>query len=286
MLAQPTPPFTRTFVSAQIGLDANSCLPTAPCRTFSRALSQTTASGEIIVLDSGGYGASLSIAQPVAIETPSGVYAGMSVVSGNGITINTSGAVRLRGLTLNSIAGAKGIHILAASSVSLDNLSVTGFNEEGLFLQSGTVLTVVDSAFNYNTDGVVADTATGTALLTLERVTLHGNLQGSGLDLGANARAAARDCIVTANYYGFSVFSSGSQVTIERALIAHADNYRYGVAVSNGGVARIANSVISNVYTSLGNHVTFPGTLVTRGNNHFSGITNTVGTITTDTTVY
>src|SRR5688572_13830433 len=140
--AQPTPPFARTFVSAEVGLDANSCLPTAPCRTFPRALSQTAAAGEIIVLDSGGYGASLSIAQPVAIETPDGVYAGMSVLSGNGITINTAGAVRLRGLTLNSVAGDKGIHVLAASSVSLDNISVNGFSEEGLFLQSGSVLTV------------------------------------------------------------------------------------------------------------------------------------------------
>ena len=46
----------RTAVSSG-GNDANSCALGAPCRTFSRAMSQTNDSGEILVLDSAGYGA-------------------------------------------------------------------------------------------------------------------------------------------------------------------------------------------------------------------------------------
>src|SRR5262245_6327741 len=44
----------RTFVSGS-GSDANACSRTAPCRTFTQALSQTSAGGEVVVLDSAGY---------------------------------------------------------------------------------------------------------------------------------------------------------------------------------------------------------------------------------------
>ena len=46
----------RTFV-ASTGNDANPCSIAAPCRGFARAITQTSAGGEVIVLDSAGYGA-------------------------------------------------------------------------------------------------------------------------------------------------------------------------------------------------------------------------------------
>ena len=58
-LAAPPPataaPAQRTFVSSG-GLDTNTCLLAAPCRGFQAALLQTNAGGEIVVLDSAGYG--------------------------------------------------------------------------------------------------------------------------------------------------------------------------------------------------------------------------------------
>src|SRR5215467_3454576 len=87
----------RTFVSG-LGNDANPCSRTAPCRTFAQAISQTNSSGEVYVLDSAGY-AIFTITKPVSIVAPPGVTAGISVFSGDGITI-TAGAsdiVILRG---------------------------------------------------------------------------------------------------------------------------------------------------------------------------------------------
>src|SRR5215472_5606673 len=55
----------RTFVSG-LGSDGNPCTRQAPCRTFTQAISQTTAGGEVVVLDSSGYGA-FTIAKSVAI---------------------------------------------------------------------------------------------------------------------------------------------------------------------------------------------------------------------------
>ena len=90
----------RTFVSAQHGDDANACSPTSPCRTFAHALSLTAAGGEVIALDSGGYGA-FTISQAVSIIAPQGVYAGITVFSGDGIGITAGGTdvVTLRGLS-------------------------------------------------------------------------------------------------------------------------------------------------------------------------------------------
>ena len=76
----------RTFV-ASTGLDANPCSIGAPCRSFGAAISHTDSDGEIIVLDSAGYGP-VTIIQSVSIIAPPGVYAGISVFSGDGVTID------------------------------------------------------------------------------------------------------------------------------------------------------------------------------------------------------
>ena len=50
----------RTHVSAAFGNDANTatnCTAAAPCRFFQAAMTVTDTNGEVVVLDSGGYGA-------------------------------------------------------------------------------------------------------------------------------------------------------------------------------------------------------------------------------------
>jgi hypothetical protein len=66
----------------------------------------------VVVLDSAGYGA-FAITQAVTVQAPPGVYAGISVFSGDGITINAGGSdtVILRGLTVNN-QGSNGNGIL------------------------------------------------------------------------------------------------------------------------------------------------------------------------------
>src|SRR5262245_32153968 len=89
----------RTFVSG-LGNDGNPCSRTAPCRTFPQAISQTSAGGEVYVLDSAGY-AAFTITKSVSIVAPLGVTAGISVFSGDGIdiSIGSNDTVILRGLT-------------------------------------------------------------------------------------------------------------------------------------------------------------------------------------------
>src|SRR4029450_1625619 len=95
----------RTFV-AHDGVDNPACSLAAPCRGFTAALAATSANGDVIVLDSAGYG-TVTIAKAVSIIAPAGIYAGISVSSGNGVTVNAgaSDKVVLRGLTINGQGG-------------------------------------------------------------------------------------------------------------------------------------------------------------------------------------
>ena len=80
----------RSFVST-LGNDASACTTSAHCRTFTRALAVTNPKGEIVVVDSGGYGPA-TITQPVTISAI-GVVASITQANPNqnGLTINTSG---------------------------------------------------------------------------------------------------------------------------------------------------------------------------------------------------
>src|SRR5262245_29194111 len=90
--AQPA----RVFVAAQ-GSDANPCTFALPCRTFQRGHDVVAAGGEIDVLDPAGYGA-LTITKAISIQGHD--FAGITVPSGTGITINAGATdkISLRGL--------------------------------------------------------------------------------------------------------------------------------------------------------------------------------------------
>src|SRR6185369_12465612 len=79
----------RAFVSAG-GIDNPNCSLAAPCRSFAVAIAAIISGGEVIVLDSAGYGP-VTITKSASIITPSGIYAGVSVFTGSGITINAAG---------------------------------------------------------------------------------------------------------------------------------------------------------------------------------------------------
>ena len=66
----------RTAVSVT-GLDTNACTPALPCRTFAAAQMQTNAGGEIIALDSGGYGP-ITVTKSLSVIAAPGVYAGIT----------------------------------------------------------------------------------------------------------------------------------------------------------------------------------------------------------------
>ena len=117
----------RTFVASN-GNDSNPCSLTAPCRSFGAAIVQTASGGEVIVLDSAGYG-TVTITQSVSITAPQGVYAGVSVLSGDGILLATPSInVSLKGLTITGLGGDNGIHMTDGASLRIEDCTITGFS--------------------------------------------------------------------------------------------------------------------------------------------------------------
>ena len=122
----------RSFVSGG-GTDAGTCERTAPCRTFGYAITQTNAKGEVVALDSSGYGP-VTITKAISLIAPKGVHAGISPSSGNAITINagTGDQVVLRNLYLNGGNGANdGVVYTSAGAVVVEDCVIANFAQTG-----------------------------------------------------------------------------------------------------------------------------------------------------------
>ncbi len=160
----------RTFV-ASYGSDAGPCTLALPCRSFGVAIAQTLPAGEVIVLDSAGYGPA-TITQPVSIIAPPGIYAGISVASGTGLSVNAgAGKVTLRGLSINGTGGATGIAFTSGDALYVDDVTVSNFPSAGLAvaLPASGAAHVTRSIFRDNGTGALFGTAAGSVTVAVEQ---------------------------------------------------------------------------------------------------------------------
>ena len=204
----------RTFV-ASTGADTNPCSLNQPCRSFASAMALTYAGGEVIVLDSAGYGP-VSITQSVSITAPSGIYAGISVFAGNGVTVSGANIhVTLGGLSINGQGGSEGISFQAGNRLVIERCSVTGMTGAGISVgASNGALTITDTQIRGNQNGIVfSDLVSTTVSATLSRVRIEYNAQ-SGLIVGAGGRVRATD----------SAFNNNSQFGILATPVADNAN--------------------------------------------------------------
>lgn len=141
----------RTFVSTA-GVNNPACSLIAPCRDFAAAVAATSPNGEVIVLDSGGYG-KVTITQSVSIIASPGVYAGISVFApDDGVTVaaGASDKVTLRGLTINSQGGNNGIVINAGGNVHIENCTISNFVGSGISVLGETSIHIQDTLVSGN----------------------------------------------------------------------------------------------------------------------------------------
>jgi hypothetical protein len=192
----------RTFV-AVTGNDADTCAVAAPCRSFAAAIAQTAPGGEVIVLESGAYGR-VTITQPVTIEAPAGVYAGISVFAGtNGIDVSAPGAiVTLRGLSINGQGGNVGINVSAVDRLRIDHCRVSNMGQQGVKITAGSVAIVNAYVSDNGHDGVWSS---GLVDVVIRDTVSIGNL--SGVSFFAGARGLVRDATLTSNQT-FGLYSS------------------------------------------------------------------------------
>ena len=183
------------------------CTISFPCRTFGAAIAQTNAGGEVIVLDSAGYGP-VTITQSVSIVAAPGVYAGISVSSGHGVTIATAATdtVVLRGLTIsNQGSSGRGIYITGAGVVRIEDAYVAGFTTaSGLKANPADVLRlhIRRSVFNNNATGIALNAVNG-GVETMQIIATFADIEiannGNGLNVGNNTAATLSHSIVTNN---------------------------------------------------------------------------------------
>src|SRR5437867_3903117 len=159
----------RSAVSVN-GSDLNPCTTTSPCRSFGAALAQTNPGGEVIALDSGGYG-SFTAAQAVTVSGAPGFHAAITAPAGNGITVSAgpADAVFLRNLVIIGAGGSNGIDVQSAASVHIVNCLVRGFTSgSGVFIEGPGAETEIDHLF---AQGNATGVGINAAALTRDRIT-------------------------------------------------------------------------------------------------------------------
>jgi hypothetical protein len=265
----------RTFV-ASTGVDSNPCSLTAPCRTFTQALSSTASGGEIIVLDSAAYGP-VTIAQSVSIVAPPGIYAGVTVFSGAGITISGAGVVvSLRGLTVNSQGGSTGIQFTQGNELHLERIHASGFSGGvGIDVTADASITSVDEAsVEDNTVGIRIGAPTTIARAYLDHVRANNN-GSNGIQATDKSLITVRDSITMKNFNGIHAdtqsSAAGASAIIEVANCLTMLNVNAGIrAITNGAsttsLVRVSDSTITgNTNNAIASFNS--ASIISRGNN-------------------
>src|SRR5262249_37626137 len=116
--------------------------------------------GEIVVQDSGGYGA-VTVDRDVAINAPPGVYAGISVFPGqNGVDVVAPAAnVVLRGLTINGQGGNIGLRV-QSGHVHVDNVVISGIGT-GIQIDDGTLVRIAGTVVRNTSEAMRVLPASG-----------------------------------------------------------------------------------------------------------------------------
>lgn len=193
-----------SFVSMK-GVNTGDCSnPATPCRTFAYALGQTTAGGEIRALDAGNYN-SVLITKSITISGPPG--AGVLRTTAGGaisIAVGATGIVTLDGLTLNGFnkVASDGVRVTSAGRLIIRNCVIKNFSSAGVFMTATAAnnYQIENTLFANNGTGVFASTGNnaGSTAGTLNRVTVHGS-SVDGMEINARARARVSDSLFANN---------------------------------------------------------------------------------------
>jgi hypothetical protein len=231
VLAAPAYALRPNTYVASYGADSGTCSYTAPCRTFTYALSQVQGGGVVTAIDSAG-NSPFTIDKSVTITAPAGVSPSIQTPT-NGIAITISAGqndvVVLSGLTLVGLNSADG-GILFSSGMQLDivNCSIRGFISFGVdfspFLQDPipTSLLISNTIIADNaSDGIQVSTSSVAPITaTIDNVTLFNNSRGASLlALQTMLEALIKDSSID-NNRNTGIFVSGLCANVASASVA------------------------------------------------------------------
>jgi len=248
----------RTFVKST-GVDNPTCSLAAPCRSFAFAIAATLAGGEVIVLDTAGYGI-VTITQSVSIIAPPGVYAGVSVPSGSdGVTVNGAGiVVVLQGLSINGIGGNNGVSFTQGTELHVINCSIANMAAEGISATAVSgKLFVSDTVIRKSTSRGIQVTGSLTAIIERTRIENNGL---AGIRAADGPALSLREAVVANNLTGIVASASTgttTRTTIDNSLFA--DHAQVGVSVSATDAGSLAT--LDMIRSTSTRSAASPGTL-------------------------
>ncbi len=235
---------------ASFGNDANDGSRGSPKRNFQAAHNAVATDGQIVVLDTAGYGA-LSITKGLTITVPPGVNGFITVSAGTtqAMLINAPGAlVTLRGLIVEG-GGNKssqtpqtnyGIHVIACAYLNVEDCTIRNFYD-GFFvdgvqlamamtrtellncryaldIESTQDVVLTDCKFANNGDGIYAKAGGGVYTLAV-----------SGCVFSSNTRSIRAIGAVTAyvgnSTFGFFDYPDATQATSGYGIYSQGDNH-------------------------------------------------------------
>ena len=236
---------TRTWVSGK-GVDQAGCgVVASPCRTLQFAHDNTSAGGEIDVLDAAGYGSVVITKSINIVNDGVGVAGVLTPAGGTGITIGaqSSDKVVLRGLTIEGASvGANGIAVLSVGTLDVANCVMQQFVGQN----GGT---------NNLGNGIIVAAMTGAPTIVLSNTTSTGNdyaglLVDTPAGSTANVRVTLDRVLTTHNVFGIIVRNRNNTgsvshfVTISNSVVT--ENPTGGI-----GVQGYAGQVVVNVDSTL-----------------------------------
>jgi len=255
---------TRTWVSG-VGDDVNPCSRTAPCKTFAGAISKTAVNGEIDCLDPGGFGG-VTITKSITIDC---TFANGSIlVAGtNGITINATGSgdplriVRIRGLSINGSnagtrSGIRGISILSALEVHIDNVVIDNFTQQGVAdvrTNSGTLFITNSNFRNNGIAGIGLGASGGVLSVAIDNTVLEGN--GIGIATAPSINIMVSRSVISGNATN-GIEAYGGQITVSNSAIS---SNNVGVQSSAGTVRLYNNDIMFNTSNGINGPTTLFG---------------------------
>lgn len=278
---------SRTFVSGD-GDDNNPCNRTAPCRTWSGAISKTATNGEIDALDPNGFG-TISTTKSLTFEG----YASHSstLASGvNGVIVNIGvsasdphRSVRLRNLSINGTGmsgtvgtrtGIDGIRFLSGTSLFVENVVINDFSSDGIEVagpaaEANAMSVALDGVQIRNCNGTgfkaAHANATGQVVAQLDNVRIHRCAVGVE---GANrTRIGVERSDFAHNTTGLRQTGADNIMNVDAAVVSYATN---GIQSSAGNTIRVSNTFIIQNGTGLNVN---GGTITSLSGNTLSGNT-------------
>lgn len=269
---------TRTWVSG-VGDDVNPCSRTAPCKTFAGAISKTAASGEISVLDPGGFGA-VTIGKGITLNG-TGTLAGILSANTNGVIVNalTSDTIIIRDISINGAGtGINGIRFLAGKTLVVDHCRIYGMTTRGIdaaLSSSGNLKMFDTDIVNVNT-AVGASTTSGSVSIDASNITVEGTSNGFTYVSNAtgtitrsffttitpgNAISAASGCTVNVTQCHFRS-NAGAMNASAGSTIRISENEMFQNTNALAGTASSFQSANNNKQAGNGATITPTGTAI------------------------